>query len=235
MKQIMLHSDLVAALAHIDTSTLKNVRYSPTSFDPKDPTIALFPRPRSAWISAGRALALFKSQIVMARLPLFWQLHSPLHAECRGVSAAMYSNMQNNSPLGIAAVRELGVDTIVSDAKMAELFAHEMRDAGTQAPLSWIIIHSPQDEWNLSSNLIERSAHEVHLFPGVVLLQQCEHVIATGKRLFHLSGDFEWTISDDTVVISGGGPFALDNYLLPFRLVESGICTCGDKLFTKAA
>lgn len=235
MKNYTEHADVLAALAQADFGTLSEVRYAPTSFDPKDPGMSAFPYSRKDWDSARRALKTFSSRTVMVRLPLFWQVHAALHAACRSVSAAMYTNALNNAPVGMAAIQGIEVDTIVSEATAAELFAHDIQSAGVQKPISWLIIHKPDTEWTAPAILRKQGhvAQEAHLLPGIVLLEQCDAQITSKSNLFHLREDFVWDMSQDATCVSDNSPVPFTRYKLPFILIEIGSCSCGKLLYTK--
>jgi len=188
-------------------------RFVPSSFDPADPDFRAIERGGyEVWHSLARLIASAKVRGVMTRLPPFWQAMSPLHAACRERGVPLFLNDIANMPVGGLALKLGVVDAVVAEASDAMRFAEHCADAGVPAPVLWLIVHpASAPEWQPLRSREKKEglvAHEVHLFPGVPVLEQCEHLAAADEPRFHRVEPQE-------------------DEALPFRLAQDGTCPCG--------
>lgn len=205
---------------------------SPTSFDPNDPELKAFPRLHNwRWKSCETALRAFGSRGVMSRLPLYWQSTFALHRACRAVGIPLFTNDLANMPLGAAALRGAGVDTVVCESGDAAEFAAYLERCASRMPLAWIIVHRVGSVVELSER-IRRSpagvAQEVHLLPGFPILIQCPALMREQKAAYHAAEGSRWRIEPNRSFVS------FFEEWLPFvdfettcRLRERGTCPCG--------
>lgn len=174
----------------------------------------------------------FGSRGILMRLPLFWQLESPLYTACRATGAPLFVNDQGNMPVGDAALRLAELDTVVTGAADATMFSSYLSEHGTPLPM-WFIIHPlPSEPWDIPPALKKndvRVAQEVHLFPGVPLLEQCPSLADNKEPVFHASGSYAIEYSDAKTLISSikDDLASLKRYELPVQLKEDGTCPCG--------
>lgn len=232
----MKKEDLLRILASVEARLpAMPCRLVPTSFDPDDPDLHAFPRSINwRWASCERALrALGAARGVMMRLPLFWQVEVPLHAACRAVGIPIFVNEPENMPVGGAAIQNADVDAVITDRADAQLFAAYLAERGIRGPRLWIVIHRADDaSWDVPAVLHQenqRVAEEVHLFPGVPILEQCALLMNFGAPLFHLSGGYSMEEVDGSALLSGAedDPLPLLRFELPWKLSRAGICSCG--------
>lgn len=215
-------------------------RIFPSSFDANSKALRAFPRALDwKWSSCERALRESGSTVVMMRLPLFWQLESPLHAACRSVGAPIFVNEPENMPVGAAAIYSASVDTVVSASADAFSFVSYMLEKKVALPRVWVLVHEAQGEWRIPAPLESASlnvSQEVHLFPSTVLLSQCAHLAASKKSDFHIFDGYSWELLNDASYITSAGddPLPLYRYKLPFKLVEAEKCACGRTVVRKA-
>lgn len=196
-------------------------RFVPTSFDPDDPTSSVVRFSASwQWESLAETLARYNPHVLLLRLPLFWQVLSPLHAVCKRTGCALYINEQENPAAGEAAARVGEANVVITDAKDAFSFSLYVAERNVHIP-SWILIHDPTGDWEIPIILREEHAQvaqEVHLFPGIPLLIQCEALAREKLPFFHMTGSIE-TLFDLPIT-----------YALEPKLISSGICTCGKEI-----
>lgn len=226
---------LIAELSAIEPRIPEmGCRVFPSSFNPKDPDLLAFPRPiHWQWASCERILRFFGAQTVMTRLPHFWQLESPIHACCRNIGAPIFINEPENLALGAAAIVSASVDAIISEASVAAPFVSFLLERDVPLPALWLLIHKADArEWTVPLPLTQNGitvAQEVHLFPGVPVLEQCP-VLASGKKsLFHVSDEYEWEMRESETLITSVSDdlFPLHRLLLPISIHTAGECACG--------
>ena len=212
---------------------------SPTSFDSRDHELRGYPRPVAwRWASAERSLQALECTGVMMRRPLFWQVESPLFAAGQAAGAPIYASDQNNMPLAAAAIRGAGMNTVVTDAEDAARFSGYLKDSSALSP-AWIIIHPISAKaWTIPEPLKESDVgiyQEVHLFPGVALLDQCDLLAQKKDPVFHVSDDFCIdTNSGNTRITSAiATPLPLYQYEVPVQLRHGGICSCEKVLYER--
>lgn len=229
--------ELVAAL-DAAASVLSSAAHdrSPTSFDPADPLLRGFPRPRGwDWRSARRALERFGGPGAIVRLPLFWQIETPLYRAGKAAGVFLYFNERGNMPLGAAAIELASAATIVTDTDDAARFATFLESKPAPAQnLSWIIIHRIDGAWTLPTAALapgSKAAQEVHLFPGVSVLEQCDALMEEKSPLFHASD--ECSIDLSTGRLTGFSPLPLVRYQLPIALRSAGTCRCGREIIAR--
>lgn len=213
-------------------------RLFPTSFDADDAALRALPvRPDWKWESCEAALRSLAASGVMMRLPLFWQLEAPLHGACRSAHVPIFVNDPENMPLGSAALKDGGVDAVVTTERDAFAFSLHLDEKNVPYP-SWLIIHEPRTEWRIPASLEAsdaKVAREVHLFPGVPALTQCEALHAAKEARFHACEEFIWEFEDAPLLTSAReSPFPLVRYAFPVSLRESGTCGCGKATYSRA-
>lgn len=207
----------------------KPARLFPTSFDASDARLDAFPRSLNwRWVSMERFLRYHDAKVVLMRLPLFWQVLTPLHHACRASGAAIYPNEPENVPVAGAAVRSADADAVITEARDAEALYAYLADKGLRQP-AWFLVHRPEEPWSVPRLLSGvRLWQEVHLFPGVPLLEQCGEI--AGSARFHPSDAYLWDASGAATRITSAGEdlIPLRSYELPFALRHEGnACSCG--------
>lgn len=214
-------------------------RLFPSRFDPDDARLRAFPRPiQWHWSSAERILRHFGAQVVMTRLPHFWQLESPIHLICRNVGAPLFTNEVENVPVAAAAIVSANVDAVITASTSVQSFATFLTEHAIEIPKLWLLIlDASADDWSVPGSLTGgdvQTAMEIHLSPGVPILYQCPHLAADKKPRFHMSDDYLWQLESNTYITSiGGDPVPLYRYTLPCTLVEQGLCHCGRMTVSK--
>ncbi len=232
----MIHAELLEKIDALEARIPKiPYRIVPTSFDPEDPELRGFPIPlKWRWASCEEALRVFGATGVMMRLPLFWQLESPLWSACKKAGAFIFTNDPENMPLGAAAIRSANIDCVVTETKDASLFSDFLREKKYQLPRSWIIIHpANSDEWSLPKLEGANVAQEVHLFPGIPLLEQCANLRAKQRPRFHINSSYMWDTSLGEITGNTDDPLPLIGYRIPFPLKEEGACSCGRRIVAR--
>lgn len=218
-----------------------NGRVVPSSFDPDDENLMAFPLPLSySWSSCERALVANRPSGVMMRAPLFWQLEAPLHAACHVAGAPIFVNDRANMPVGGAAIQLAEMDTVVTSADDAVEFAAYLSEKKIPHPRLWILV-TPLSEFAGGhivprDGVMGRVVEEIHLFPGVVLLEQCEE-LAAARSGFHLSDSFHWEVGAAESLITSqdkNAPIPLARIVLPLAFSERGVCPCGQIIFQKS-
>jgi hypothetical protein len=144
-------------------------RIGPSSFDPSDPKLTALPLPSGwRWSTLEAALSRFESKFLLSRLPLFWQIESPLDDVCRSVGVTVFHNEVENMPVGAAAIRSAEIDTVLTTSEDAHGFVAYLFEKGVPIPRNWFIIH-PGIVHDLPAKLKERSfvvVEEMHDRPG---------------------------------------------------------------------
>lgn len=215
-------------------------RVFPSSFDANDPLLRAFPRPIGwRWVSCERALRFYGARVVMTRLPHFWQLESPVHAVCRNIGAPIFTNEIENIPVGAAAIMSADVNAVLSESTSSFAFISYLAERKIALPRIWMLIHSANTpQWDIPA-LLEHEAlnvvQEVHIFPGVPVLEQCTHLSQEKKPLFHVSDAYRLEQTGDraTITSTGDDPLPLWKLALPFRIQEISVCLCGKKVFSR--
>lgn len=232
--------DLIAILEYAFPKMSKvPYRLFPTSFDGGDPDLRAFPRPlRWRWASCERALRFYGARTVMTRVPHFWQLESPTHLICRNVGVPFFTNEIENIPLGASALLQAEVNTVITGASDVAEFTTYLSEHGIPFPNIWVLVHDAAAEWRVPGSILQDTLHvaqEVHLFPGVPILDQCTHLIDQRSRLFHLSDAYLWDIGTDKTRITslGDDPIPLHRYVLPCVLRSGAQCACGKSCVQK--
>ena len=143
-------------------------RYFPSSFDPRDPTLKGIALPLSwRWVTIEHSLKTWGSRGVMMRLPLFWQLEVPIFDACQSVGAFLFTNDQDNMPLGAEAVRTADIDTVITDASDAAQFSAFLASKHIALPPNWFIVCKPGERAPQSLQHIVRIVEELHESPGI--------------------------------------------------------------------
>jgi hypothetical protein len=215
-------------------------RVVPSSFDPDDPDLTAMPRSMEwQWTSLERFFRLSSARMIMSQIPLYWQVASALERACAAAEAPVFAADACNVAVCAAAVRELNIEVVVSAPEDAAPLIAYLSEKHIEPPRSWFIVHAAKSNWSMPPELAEgyfSVQQEVHLFPGVPLLEQCAELAASGKAHYHTNGQYAWSIADsDTLITSmGDDPLPLINYQLPFSLREAGLCACGKTIVCRA-
>lgn len=216
-------------------------RVMPSSFNPDDPALCAFPYHKTAgWNSCERVLRDSSTHGVMMRLPLFWQVEPNLFSACQAAGAFIFINDADNMPLGAAAVRDARIDAIMTDAPDAHAFAQYLLEKKSGMAKTWIIVHTPHKDIRPISQILKephvRVAQEVHVFPGVPVLEQCAFLEKTKEALFHVSGSYEYEKTENSLALTSNdaAPLPFFRYKLPLPLYEGGQCACGKAIFVAA-
>ena len=228
----MRHTELLALLREAEGRVPElTCRVTPASFSLNEPDLTAFPRPLDwSWPSCAETLLAWKARGIMMRLPLLWQLESPLRGACDAAGAFVFINDPGNMPLGAAAVRQANIDAVLTDPNDAIMFSQYLSDNNTPLP-AFLIVHPLGEPIAAPTPALQRTrvARELHLFPGVPLFVQCVQCSNTKESLFHSVDGYEIESKGAIQTISGkdGEPVALKNYVLPLKLVQEGACSCG--------
>lgn len=210
------------------------VRVLPASYSP-DMALA-YPRSLSwSWRSARDALRGMKAEGVMMRLPLFFQLESPLAEAAHAAGAFIFVNDKDNMPLGAAALEQAGIGCIATTGADAAAFAAYMNERNVRAP-GWFLIRSLDEDWTVPAEVVRTGApvaQEVHLFPGLPLLVQCTALSKAGKPDFHIAEELQYEEIEHGVHVTGAkdDPLPLCNF--PIALRTCGTCPCGKVVFRR--
>lgn len=224
---------------HTSEEYLRNTpsRMFPASFDPNEKSLTAFPRSLTwSWDTGERILRSVFAQSVMSFVPLFWQTEIPLYAACRAAGATLLVSDPENVPMCCAAVRSIAVDTIIGEVSIVDRFITELAKREQTCPKLLYIIHRKDaSNWNVPENIVQNAhaiAQEVHLFPGVPILQQCPILATEKSTLFHPSSSYYWEFESDATYISSLGDDILPVFrlLLPVVLDTKGSCSCGSTL-----
>lgn len=215
-----------------------NSRVMPSTFNPDDPALCAFPYHKIAgWSSCEHIVRDSGARGVMMRLPLFWQVEPNLFAACHAAGAFIFINDADNMPLGAAAVRDAHIDSIVTDAQDAYAFSKYLLEKKTGMANTWIIVHDSHTSIAPLPHALEAShlrvAQEVHIFPGVPVLEQCTLLQKNKKASFHVSDSYEYETTKESLALTSNdaSPLPLVRYELPLPLYEEGQCACGKAIF----
>lgn len=197
-------------------------RLMPGSFDPLEEPMPIVEQPLEwPWRSLERHLQEHRLHALMVRLPLFWQLEIPIFRACREAGAYLLINDQDNMPLGAAALREASTDCVLTERDDALRFAMYLKEKQAPLPRSWFIIHRPDaSEWGLPEHIRHSGAAitaEVHLFPGVSVLEQCAELAKKQTPQFHVAESWIPLKARD----------------LPWALRATGSCECGKDILQR--
>ncbi len=231
--------DFIKILGEIENRIPEmNCRVVPSSFNPDDENLRAFPYTLSpSWNSCETALRAFGARGVMMRLPLFWQTESLLHSACRAVGAFIFLNETANMPVGALAIRVAEVATVVTDINDAYLFSSYLAENKFPMGKTWIIVHPIKEGVRaIPEALMEKGIHvaqEVHVFPGVPVLDQCANLWADKSTRFHVSDSYIHENAGGGLLITSAEnePMPFFRYHLSIPLRESGKCVCGKIIF----
>lgn len=206
-------------------------RLFPTSFDPSDKELTAYARPRTkGWDSVASALRHFKSHGLMMHAPLFWQVEIPLRNACDQAGAFIMIHDVSNMPLGASALQQAQIDMVLATRADAALFSLFLIERKIPLPVFFIVHPLSEGVPALPVTLQgARVAQEVHLFPGVPVLDQCELLMEKGRPLFHVAKDMHAEWLHDHFVLSGAidDLTPLTQYPLPIALAREALCPCG--------
>ncbi len=193
-------------------------RFIPASFDPNNTDDPLLRPLDWRWDSLTEALGWCDTKIALLRLPLFWQVLSPVHAAAVAARCGLFVNEKENMPLGEAAVRVGEANTVVTDTKDAFAFSLYLAEHNTRLK-NWFIIHEATQDWDIPITLTGTEynvVQEVHVHPGVPVLVQCKELSLSKKPHFHATADYALTAS-----------------ALEVPLLNVGVCACGKEVLAK--
>lgn len=211
----------------------------PSSFEPDDASMLAFPLPLSwQWNSCEKFLRERPARIVLTRLPLFWQLEILLHDACKAVGVPLFIGSPQNTPLDGAAIVAMNIDTVVTSAEDTASFLTHLSNRTIALPKNWLIVYTPEQSWDIPSAFLSANVQvygEMHLFPGIVILRQCTHAVASRKPHFHVSDGVrvDTRRSGSYLTIDKELPLSITDLELPFSLRTNGICACGRELVEK--
>jgi hypothetical protein len=210
-------------------------RILPTSFDADDAALAGFPVPAGRrWDGCERMFAHWHPHGVMMRLPLFWQVEVLVWYAARHAGAPVFLNDPENMPLGAAALREGGMDTVVAEARDAAMFAQYLDAEERIRPRYWAVVHRAQDAWDVPAALRhEHLFQEVHALPGLPVLTQCVSLAAAGEPRFHEADGLAYDWRARTFRTPEAGP--IPSFLLPLPPAAAGAaCGCGKTIYQRS-
>lgn len=218
--------------------TLKSGAYRmmPSSFDPQDPTLRGFPISKDwKWSSCASALQDFSATGVMMRIPLYWQLETPLFNACKDIGAFIFVSDPENIPLAAEALRIAEIDTVVTTAHDALKLSQHLADTSSLQPQSWIIVY-PAVLPGLSEGPIRGAqiSREIHILPGIPILIQCAVLRETHPDRFHIVEGIEWHHETNSISTKDAQVVPLATFHLPFQLTECGVCPCGQQMIRRA-
>jgi len=173
------------------------------------------------------------------RLPLFWQLESPLHTAAKASHATFFINEQENMPVGAEAIRTAGLDTVLTDTSDALVFATYLSEKGKLMPKNWFMVHPVfEPSWNIHAVLRGKNyrvAQEVHIFPGVPFLEQCVFLYEKKEPIFHVCDTFTVEFGKNRTIAKSTKRdiLTLWKYELPCLLKEKETCKCGKTIISK--
>jgi len=139
-------------------------------------------------------------------------------------------------PVGAAAIRFADVNTVILEADDSFAFSAHLVEKGVSIPPYWVVIHRADGAWETPRTLQSASsvAQEVHLFPGVPILWQCEELMRVMLPQFHLSDEYNWKVESETYITSAReDPLPFTLLRMPFSLRKEKICSCGKDIFAK--
>jgi len=216
---------------------VKRWRVVPSSFDAMDDALRAFPLERNwQWHTLEAHIKNFKPETLIVQLPLFWQLEPYVHAAARSAEVPVCIIEPQNYPLDKASVLFAGADGVLAEVTEASALADYLHAQNIALPQYWILIHTVDaPQFTIPELLAKQSvAQEVHLVPGVPLLEQCTHAAKAKQNQFHQSDIFEWHTNNGQLSIASKSlVFPLDTIALPFLLADAGACACGKRLYVR--
>ena len=201
-------------------------RILPASFD-ASPTMPAFLRHFSwRWDTLAEHLKHVGTVGLLVRIPLLWQCEPLIHHACRESGSFFFLNDEANMPVGRIALRDGGMDTVLTTAADAVRFAEHLRAAQAALPTRWIVIHPITHPLGIPDGLDAAwIAHEVHIFPGIPLFVQCSLQRGKTPASFHLAEGFSYTA--EGICGTEHDVLPLVRYDPPSSYRESGQCACG--------
>ena len=205
-------------------------RLIPASFNPSESDMSACPIPADlGWDSCKNHFKHFNIVGVMMRLPLFWQMETPLQSAAREAGAFIFVNDRANMPLGQTALDIANIGAIVTDYPDALTFSAYLNEHNKPGPALWVIIHSLENALlPLPGTIPGKSiAREVHIFPGLPMLVQCPNLIDKKTSDFHIAPLFWHDAARGSHVLSTRAGLPFSTVTLPFTITETDICPCG--------
>lgn len=222
----------------LEALSAAGTRLTPSSFDGNDIDAPLLQRSLDrSWPSLTTALAHWGSKGLIYHLPVFWQAESSAFASCREAGTFIAQNDSRNLPVAERMLTEGGADAGIAESAETEAFLSYLKPA-LRSSLSCIIVHRYSDERWLNVPLFSEAkavAHEVHLFPGVPILVQCEHLIDARSMHFHLAKGYSLEQGAGVLTVSETQrePEPLLHYPLG-GVVVLNECACGMPTLARA-
>ena len=238
---VSLAQKLATKLEPLEESIKKlHYRVVPSTSDADDPYLRALPLARGwRWLSLEDHLKRFGPEMLILQLPSFWQLEPLVHAASRAAGAPVCTIEPKNYPLDKAAIRLASADAILAEATDADALAEYLHAAQAKLPPYWLLVHTAEaPHWDAPTLLLKGQhilvAQEVHLAPGVPLLVQCTSIVAAKSGQYHQSDLFTWSSDMLSPAITATAMlFELEDFALPFALVDKGMCVCGKKLVAR--
>jgi hypothetical protein len=142
--------------------------------------------------------------------------------------------------VGAAAIISAGVDAVISDATSSFAFTSHLLEKNVPLPPLWVLVHNVRSaEWSVPAPLSSdehRAVNEVHLFPGVPLLEQCPYLAAGRPTGFHATAGYHLEAAGKATLVTsiGDDPLPLFRFEIPVSLKGTGICDCGLTILERA-
>lgn len=233
------HDFLELADRTLQETRHESPRLLPSSFDASDTSLQAIPVSREyAWSSLADTLKFNDTKIALVRLPLFWQVLPLVHHACIEAGCSLFVNEKENMPLGEAALRTGGANTVITDTQDSFEFSLFCAERKTVV-FNWVIIHQPDTDWKSPIMIDDRArvVQEVHISPGIPLLTQCEILSAQRSPLFHTAPGIAIECEKETTYVTCTHPALVpfDRFALHRSLSPQGTCVCGQSLFTSNA
>lgn len=223
------------SVAAIDLSAFSEpVRLSPLFFEGEPPV--LFPRLRRwAWRSLTAALESAGASACTGMLPLLWQTEPLAFAACRAARVPFFALDEGNAAVAARAVDTAGLDTILIREASAVAVANDFAEHNDRFPTNWILVREFGAAAVSEMGSIETSQRlfrEIHLFPGVPLLVQCEaRAAAHDASRFHLAPGLSIRHANGATLVSSDGDLPFTDLTID-ELAPAGTCECGESLLS---
>lgn len=218
-----------------------DIRYLPSSFDANDPLLYAVPRSASfRWKSLEEFLGTTRARGLLVRTPIYWQALFAAHEACQAAGIPYLANDPDNAPVGAAALRMAGVDSVLTEASRAHEFWSYCQERKTVLPSAWFLVHDARSttHWIAPESISQTSScvfQEVHIMPGSPILEQCANLAAQKSTHFHIADAY--TLRSESgrthiTSISNDAP-PLSDIVCNWNLAEECLCACGRATFRR--